>query len=99
MDVTTDKLVKDLRTVVGDAEALLEATASQGGEQIARIRARAEASLRTAQARIREMTELAERQAREGVAAADRSVRDNPWQSVGAAAAAGLLIGFLLGRK
>jgi ElaB/YqjD/DUF883 family membrane-anchored ribosome-binding protein len=26
-------------------------------------------------------------------------VRDNPWQSVGIAAAAGLFIGFLLGRK
>jgi ElaB/YqjD/DUF883 family membrane-anchored ribosome-binding protein len=99
MDVTTDKLVKDLKTVVNDAEELLKATASQGGEQIARIRARAEASLRTAQSRIREITELAELQAREGVAEADRSVRDNPWQSVGIAAAAGLFIGFLLGRK
>jgi ElaB/YqjD/DUF883 family membrane-anchored ribosome-binding protein len=99
MDVTTDKLVKDLKTVVNDAEELLKATASQGGEQIARIRARAEASLRTAQSRIREITELAESQARESVAEADRSVRDNPWQSVGIAAAAGLFIGFLLGRK
>ena len=36
MDVTTDKLMQDLKTVVVDAEDLLKATASQGGEQIAR---------------------------------------------------------------
>ena len=38
MDVTTDKLMHDLKNVVGDAEDLLKATASQSGEHIARIR-------------------------------------------------------------
>jgi ElaB/YqjD/DUF883 family membrane-anchored ribosome-binding protein len=50
MDVSTDKLMQDLKAVVGDTEDLLKATASQSGEQIARIRARAEESLQTARA-------------------------------------------------
>ena len=99
MDVSTDKLVQDLKTVVVDAEDLLKATANQGGEQIARIRARAEDSLRVARARIKEMTQLAEAQARQAGQDVDRQVHDNPWAAVGIAAGAGALLGFLLGRK
>ena len=99
MDVTTDKLVQDLKTVVGDAEELLKATASQGGEQIARIRSRAEESLRIARARIKEMTQSAEAQARQAAAEVDQRVHDSPWTAVGIAAGIGVVLGFLLGRK
>ena len=99
MDVTTDKLVQDLKTVVGDAEELLKATASQSGEQIARIRARAEESLRVARARIKAMTQDAEAQARETALQVDRQVHDNAWTAVGVAAGLGVVIGILLGRK
>ena len=99
MDATTDKLMHDLKTVVGDAEELLKATASQGGEQIARIRVRAEESLRLARSRIKEMTQNAEAQAREAAREVDRQVQDHPWTAVGVAAGVGVLLGFLLGRK
>ena len=99
MDATTDKLMHDLKTVVGDAEELLKATASQGGEQIARIRVRAEESLRVARSRIKEMTQNAEAQAREAAREVDRQVQDHPWTAVGVAAGVGVLLGFLLGRK
>ena len=48
--VSTDKLMNDLRVVVADAEALLRATAGQAGEKMTEVRARAEESLRTARA-------------------------------------------------
>lgn len=41
----------------------------------------------------------AQRQAKEALAASDRYVRERPWQTVGTAAATGLLIGFLIGRR
>ena len=99
MDVTTDKLMQDLKTVVVDAEDLLKATASQGGEQIARIRTRAEESLRVARARIKDMTQDAEAQARQAAGEVNRQVHENPWTAVGVAAGVGVLIGLLLGRK
>ena len=99
MDVTTDKLVQDLKTVVVDAEDLLKATASQGGEQIARIRTRAEDSLRIARARIKDMTQSAEAQARAAASDVNRQVHENPWTAVGIAAGAGVVLGFLLARK
>lgn len=95
MNVTTDKLVHDLRTVMGDAEELLKATSSQSGEHIVRIRARAEESLRTASRRIKDMTQAAEAGAHE----VDAQVRENPWTALGVAIGVGVVLGLLLGRK
>lgn len=95
METSTDKLVQDLKTVIDDAEELLEATASQGGEQISRIRARAGESVRTARKRVKEITHAAQA----GVREVDARVHDNAWTAVGVAAGAGLLFGYLLGRK
>ena len=99
MDVSTDKLMQDLRSVVGDTEDLLKATATQSGEQIARIRARAEESLRTARARMKDVTQAAEAQARDTVREIDGQVRENPWTAIGVAAVAGLVVGLILARK
>lgn len=99
MDVSTDKLMQDLKAVVGDTEDLLKATASQSGEQIARIRARAEDSLQTARARMKSITQAAEAQALEAAREVDKQVRDNPWTAVGVAAGIALVLGIVLGRK
>src|SRR5690606_33678375 len=40
-----EKLMADLKLVVADAEALLQATAGQAGEGVAELRARVQASL------------------------------------------------------
>lgn len=99
MNAPTDKLMHDLQVVVGDAEELLKATASQSGEHIGRIRARAEESLRIARERIKEMTQNAEMQARAAAREVDKKVHENPWTAVGIAAGIGLVLGILLGRK
>ena len=88
MDMTTDKLMHDLKAVVGDAEDLLKATAGQSGEQIARIRARAEESVRNARERMKD-TGLQ----------FDEELREHPWTAVGIAAGVGLVLGVLLGRR
>jgi ElaB/YqjD/DUF883 family membrane-anchored ribosome-binding protein len=88
MDVTSDKLMKDLKAVVNDAEDLIKITAGQGGEQIARIRARAEESVRVARARMKDLG-----------GDLDEQVRENPWTAVGIAAGVGLVLGVLLARK
>ena len=99
MDVPTEKLMHDLKAVVGDAEDLLKVTASQSGEQIARIRARAEESLKTARERMKELTQAAEAQARQAAREVDKQVHEHPWTAVGIAAGIGLVLGILLGRK
>jgi ElaB/YqjD/DUF883 family membrane-anchored ribosome-binding protein len=98
-EVTTDKLVEDLKTVMQDAEALLKATSTQTGERIQEVRARAEESLRQARVRLTQVEEDALKQAREVADATEEYVRENPWQSVGIAAGVGLLLGLLISRR
>src|SRR5687768_6309647 len=99
VEVNTDQLVSDLKTVMQDAEALLKATSTQTGEKIQEVRARAEESLRQAKQRLSSIEDEALRRAREVADATDEYVRDNPWQSVGIAAGVGLLVGLLLARR
>jgi ElaB/YqjD/DUF883 family membrane-anchored ribosome-binding protein len=95
----TDKLLQDLKTVVEDAEALLQATAAQTGERIDTVRSRARESLQRAKTRLAEAEGEARAQAREVAASTDAYVRENPWQAVGIAAGFALLLGLLISRR
>lgn len=97
--VSTDKLVSDLHAVVKDAEELLRATAGQAGEKVAEARARAAESVQAARERIDELQDDVVERAQELADSADTYVRKNPWQAVGIAAAAGLVIGLILTRR
>jgi len=90
--VTTEKLMADLRVVIGDAEALLKATAGQAGAKVDEVRARTEESIRAARARL-------EQAGAAGAHEIDAQVRANPWAAVGIAAGVGVVIGVLLSRK
>jgi ElaB/YqjD/DUF883 family membrane-anchored ribosome-binding protein len=98
-DVSTDKLVEDLKVVMRDAEALIKATSAQTGEKIQEVRARAEESLRQARTRLTAVEDEALQRAREVADATEEYVRENPWQSLGIAAGVGLLVGLLLSRR
>lgn len=95
----TQKLRQDLQTVVADAEELLKATASQTGEQIARVRSRAEESIGAARARLAESGAAVGQNAREVANGVDDQVHRHPYATAGIAAGVGLLIGLLIGRS
>ncbi|MEO8225619.1 MAG: DUF883 family protein [Gammaproteobacteria bacterium] len=96
---SSEKLFRDLQTVVDDVEALLQATAAQTGERVDGIRARARESLQKAKARLVEAEEEALGHVREAATSADEYVHGKPWQAVGIAAGVGLLLGLLMGRR
>jgi ElaB/YqjD/DUF883 family membrane-anchored ribosome-binding protein len=96
---STQQLVEDLKAVVSDAEALLKATSGQAGEKIGEARARAAESVKLARERLRTADAEARRRTREMMGDAEVYVKANPWQAVGIAAAAGLVLGLLLGRR
>lgn len=98
-EVSTDKLVEDLKIVMRDAEALIKATSAQTGEKIQEVRARAEESLRQARTRLNAIEDEALQRAREVADATEEYVRENPWQSLGIAAGVGMLVGLLLSRR
>ena len=98
-EVTKDQLIADFNVVVADAEALLKATANQGGEKLAEVRAKAEESLKVAKARLLEAQDALIAKTREAARATDEYVHEKPWNAIGVAAGIGLLIGFLMGRR
>lgn len=98
-EVTKEQLINDFKVVIADAEALLKATANQGGEKLAEVRAKAEESLKVVKARMAEAQEALLAKTKEAAQATDAYVHENPWNAVGVAAAIGLVIGWLLGRR
>lgn len=96
---TKDQLASNLRRVITDAEDLLSATAGQTDSKMAELRARAKDNLMVAREKLADADAAVRARARQMAEATDEYVQDNPWSSVGAAAAVGLLIGVLLGRR
>jgi ElaB/YqjD/DUF883 family membrane-anchored ribosome-binding protein len=95
----TDKLLADLKIVVADADELLRTTAGQAGEGVAELRAKVQASLASAREGLAQVQDAAVAQARAAGRAADNYVHENPWRSIGFAAACGLVVGLLIGRR
>jgi len=96
---TKEQLVSNLRRVISDAEDLLAATAGQTDTKMTDLRARAKENLAVAREKLADATAAGRERARQAAAATDDYVHDNPWSSIGAAAALGLLIGVLLGTR
>jgi ElaB/YqjD/DUF883 family membrane-anchored ribosome-binding protein len=98
-EMSKEQLVNDFKVVVADAEALLKATASQGGEKLVELRAKTEKSLKAAKVGIAEAQSVVLAKTKEAAHATDVYVHDHPWKSVGTAAAVGVVIGLLIGRR
>lgn len=89
----------DLRVVIADAEELLKATASQTGERIAAARAKAGESLNAAKERLGNAQVVVAEKTRAVATATDHYVHVHPWQAIGIAAAAGILLGAVISRR
>ena len=94
-----DKLVAVLKVVIADAEEILRATAGAAGEKAAEMREKIEARLRDAKLRLADAEALIMDKAKAAAAATDDFVHEHPWKAVGVAAAVGLALGVLIGRR
>ncbi|MDO9282526.1 MAG: DUF883 family protein [Methylotenera sp.] len=98
-DVTKEQLISDFKVVISDAEALIKATASQGGEAFASLRAKTEESLAVAKEKMADAQEALIEKSKVAAQATDDYVHENPWRAVGVAAGVGLIVGLLIGRR
>lgn len=100
---TTQQLKEDLHHLTQTIEELVNATADDSRSNIKELRDRAEKRLRETRDRLESRGERLYGEARDSVEhqvdALDRYVHDNPWSSIGIGAAAGVVIGLLLGRR
>lgn len=98
-EANTRKLMNDLRSVVADAEALMSATAHDASERARDARSRASESVEQARQRLDELESEFKLRAKAAADDANAYVRDNPWRAIGIAAAVGVVVGMLLGRR
>ncbi len=93
------QLVTDMKSAISDAEDMLHATADQAGEKVASLRARIQERLKGARVRLADAEEALLTKTRAAARATDAYVHESPWTAVGVAAAVGLLVGLIIGRR
>ena len=85
--------------VIADAEELLKATASVAGDKAAAARVKIQDSIDSAKQKLAYLGEAGVYKAKAAALATDDYVHENPWQAVGIAAAAGVVLGLLISRR
>jgi ElaB/YqjD/DUF883 family membrane-anchored ribosome-binding protein len=97
-EVSKEKLMRDLRLVVSDAEELLRATAGQAGEKVSAARERIQENLAAAKERLNVAERIVIDKAKQAATASDQYAHENLWKAVGIGAGIGLVVGMLLTR-
>lgn len=93
------KLVDEFSAVVSEAEDMLKRAANETGEKAKDLRSQVEAKLLATKLRLQEVQGQAVDRAKETARVTDDFVHDHPWQSIGVAAAVGVVIGLLMNRR
>lgn len=97
--LTKQQFIADLKVVVADAEALIHATAAQGGEALAQARDKATESLKVVKEKMAEAQTALTARGRIASELTSEYVRSHPREALGAAAVVGLLVGLLVTRR
>ncbi len=90
---------QEMSSLIADVQDLLSRVAHVADPEIARLRIKVGRALTSAKKVLADGTDQAQRHAKDAMTAGDSYVREQPWQAVGIAAAAGLLVGFLAARR
>jgi ElaB/YqjD/DUF883 family membrane-anchored ribosome-binding protein len=98
-DDNRDQLLADLKRVVADADKLIRDAAGATGEGFAALQTRLEDKLAEVTGKLAQARAAVGGKAQYAAAAAQTYVRANPWQSAGVLVAAGVILGFFLGRE
>lgn len=97
--LTKQQLIADIKVVMADAEALIQATKAQGGEALTLARDKASASLKVVKEKLAEAQTVLSARGRIATELTSEYVRAHPREALGAAAVVGLLVGMLVSRR
>jgi ElaB/YqjD/DUF883 family membrane-anchored ribosome-binding protein len=92
-------LVDDLKRLLDAAQDFVQVSAHESGEKLADARKRFQHSIEDARHKVDHAQSLVLAKAKVAAASTDAYVRSNPWKSVGIGAAAGVIVGMLIGRR
>lgn len=98
-DSTRSGVSTEFHNFLADIEDLVKETTTLTGEELTRAKAKLSARVAAAKRSAGEMGGAIAKQARKTAAISDDYVHEQPWKAIGAGAALGLVLGFLLGRR
>lgn len=90
-----ERLAADIKMLMRDAEELLKATAGEAGDKLKEVRHRLAKALESA----KETSEYLQDKTAQTAKAADKVIREHPYESIGIAFGVGLLVGLLVSRR
>lgn len=97
--LTKQQLLADLKVVVADAEALIQATTAQSGEVLNAAREKAAESLKRVKQKLAEAQTVLSARGKMATEATSEYVRTHPIEAIGGAVLAGILVGLLITRR
>jgi ElaB/YqjD/DUF883 family membrane-anchored ribosome-binding protein len=99
LSLSKDEVVSSFKGLISGAEDLLRSTANASGEGAEIARKNFSRYLDSARETLYDVEGIARKRYKEASETTDVFVRGNPWQAVGIAVAAGLLVGLFAGRR
>ncbi len=102
MDTTTDtgaKLMGNLKSIIQDAEKVLENSTHHGSENFYKAKEKLESTLADAKFALREIEDVVITKAKNAAVCTAEYAKKHPWQTVGAVAVIGVMLGMLIARK
>lgn len=94
-----DKLVKDFKSVIADAESLLLSAGDQAGEGMDELRSSMKSNIANAKDRLITLEDDLVNKAKNVAKSGDDYVNEKPYQSALIAGGVGLVIGYLLSSR
>jgi ElaB/YqjD/DUF883 family membrane-anchored ribosome-binding protein len=99
MLATKEQFMVELRSVILDVERLLESASSQAGEGTAVACERILESLQILKDRMVTAENTVIERTKKVAKITDQYIHENPWQSMGISACAGVIVGMLVARR
>lgn len=99
LNAEKEKLLSDVRSVLSNTEELIASAGEEGGAKAQELRSKLSANLKLAKERLLDAEKIAVVKAKAAAKATDQYVHENPWKSIGIAAAVAFLLGLLVSRR
>lgn len=99
LESVKSNMAHEFQSFVTDIEDLVKATTSLTGEELAKAKQKLQQRIEHAKESAEEIGETIVARAKKTAETTNNYVHDQPWNAVGAGAAVGLLVGFLLARR
>lgn len=96
---TSSIISGEFKNFVSDIEALIKSSTSLDGDELDKVKAQIGERIVQAKEALGEAKDTIVSRAKKTVTATDDYVHDQPWTAIGAGAALGLFVGFLLARR